>query len=157
MMPRGAVRSDEIASELAARVSALQRVLRRRIRAALDEPRLSAAEGELLNLVASHPGLRVGDAAIALRLAPNTVSTIVRRLVHDGLLVTKQDTVDRRGVRLRASAAGNRLLRRWRSERTQLLTRALEQLSESDHDALTAALPILAELAMALEEERAPL
>jgi DNA-binding MarR family transcriptional regulator len=152
MSTRGAVGSDLLSFELAARLSALQRVLRRRTRAALGEPTLSPAEAEVLRLVAHRPGLRVGEAAAALRLAPNTVSTLARRLVDQGLLVGERDVSDRRGVRLRLSASATRRVRRWRDERAHLLAEAVEQLSGSERQALASSLPVLATLVEALGE-----
>jgi DNA-binding MarR family transcriptional regulator len=152
MAARPAVGSDLLAFDLAARVSALQRVLRRRTRAALGEPGLSPAEAEVLLLIAQRPGLRVGEAAVALRLAPNTVSTLVRRLVDQGLLVGERDVSDRRGLRLRASAVAERRVRRWRDERAHLLADALGQLSDSERHGLESSLPVLAVLVEALEE-----
>lgn len=152
MASQPAVASDLLASELAIRVSSLQRVLRRRTRAALGEPGLSPAEVELWRLIVSRPGQRVGEAAVALRLAPNTVSTLARRLVEQGLVVAERDEGDRRGVRLRPSAAAERRVRRWRDERARVLEGVLERLSESERHALASSLPVLATLVEALEE-----
>jgi DNA-binding MarR family transcriptional regulator len=148
--------SPLLASELAARVGALQRALRRRTRTVLGQPWLTPSEGELLGLVASRPDVRVGDVAAGLRLASNTVSTLVRRLVEQGLVATQRDEHDRRAVRLRATATGQRRVRRWRAERTRLLGDVLDGLSESERHLLASALPILTALADALEEDESP-
>ena len=47
---------------------------------------LPTAQSELLRLVAARPGISVAEAARELRLAPNTVSTLVGRLADQGLL-----------------------------------------------------------------------
>lgn len=151
-MLRPAVTSDLLALELAARVGSLQRTLQRRTRAAIREPGLSLAEAELLRLVADRPQLRVGDAATALRRAPNTVSTLARRLVGDGLLSSERDENDLRAVRLSLSRVGERRLMRWREESAHLLAGALEQLSEPERHLLASSLPVLAALVEALEE-----
>ena len=111
MIVRPADASDVLAVELGTRVSSLQRALRRRTRAVLGEPGLSSAEAEVLRLIMARPGLRVGEAAVAMRLAPNTVSTLARRLVDQGLLVAEQHESDRRGVRLRTSRSAERRVR----------------------------------------------
>lgn len=146
-MARDAVATEVLAVELADRVASLQRALRRRTRVALGEPALSPAEVELLALVVARPRLRVGDAATALRLAPNTVSTLARRLAARGLLRAERDESDRRCVRLRTCAAAEKRLRRWRDERAHLLAGALERVSESERDVLASSLPVLAALA----------
>jgi DNA-binding MarR family transcriptional regulator len=144
---------DGLAFELAEHVGSLQRVLRRRTRTVLGEPALSPAEAELLRLVANRPRLRVGEAATALRLAPNTVSTLARRLVSQRLLTAERDDQDRRGVRLQTSVGVQRRLTRWRDERARLLASALEGLSQSERDALASSLPVVARLVEALEDD----
>lgn len=141
-----AVRSGVLATELATRLSALQRILRRQTRAALGGPTLSFAEVDLLRLVVAQPGIRVGEAAAALRLAPNTTSTVSRQLIQLGLLAAEHPATDRRRVHLRATTAGKRGLQRWRDERTHLLADALEQLSAAERRTLESSLPVLSEL-----------
>jgi len=153
---RGSIPVDVLAPELAERLAVLQRSLRRRTRAALGGPGLSPAEVELLRLVARRPGVRVGDAAVELRLAPNTVSTLARRLGEDGLLRAERERSDRRGVRLETTAAAKRRMRRWRDERAHLLAGALERLSGAERDAVAACLPILTALVESLEDDAEP-
>jgi DNA-binding MarR family transcriptional regulator len=155
-MERDGAATDVLADELARRVGSLQRVLRQRTRAALGEPGLSTAEVELLALGAARPGLRVGDAATALRLAPNTVSTLARRLAAQGLLLAERDESDRRCVRLRPSAEAERRLRRWRDERAHLLAGAIERVSEPERNGLASSLPILAALGELLADAGEP-
>ena len=143
--------ASTLAAELVAELAALRRVLRRRTRTAVGEPVLSAAEAELLRLVAARPGLRVGDAAAALRLAPNTVSTLVGRLVALELVATGRDESDRRVVCLQPTPGARQRLRRWRDERTYLVDEALAELPAADRRRLEQALPVLADLVERLE------
>ncbi|MFB7511042.1 MarR family transcriptional regulator, partial [Streptomyces broussonetiae] len=61
--------------ELADTLVRIQRLIRRRLRGGLTLPRLRGAEVELLRLVESRPGIGISDAAKALHLASNSVST----------------------------------------------------------------------------------
>jgi DNA-binding MarR family transcriptional regulator len=141
-----------LSGELSARLASLQRVLRRQTRAAVGAPGLSVAEAEFLRLVAEQPGIRVGDAARALRLAPNTASTLARKLSAAGFVQAAADARDGRRVCLRASRAGMERLGRWRDERRRLLASALVRLSGVEREALAASLPALETVAERLEE-----
>lgn len=112
---------------------------------------LTPAEVELLRLVAGRPELTVREAADALHLAGNTVSTLVGGLAERGLLDRRRDERDRRAVRLSVTAAALQRMRAWHDERNRLLTLALADLSDEDRAALEASLEPMRRLAIALE------
>ena len=141
-----------LAEELAAAWGGVRRRLRRGARDVVPGEPLTGAQIELLRLVEAQPGVGVRDAAAALHLAPNTVSTLVRGLVGDDLLARSADPDDGRAARLALTATARRRLRRWRDERGRLLAGALRRLSDEDLAALEASLPALERLLAALEE-----
>jgi DNA-binding MarR family transcriptional regulator len=102
---------------------------------------------EVLACVRRQPGIGVREAATALRLAPNTVSTIVGQLVDAGLLRRDSDPEDARAVRLRLTKAGHRRVHAWRDRTAQAVDRALEALDAEERAALALALPALRHLA----------
>ena len=111
-MPTTASNLDTLARELIDDLGAFRRLLRRRVRAAMGGSALPVAQVELLRLVEGEPEIRVGDAARALRLAPNTVSTLVQgaragRSARDEV----QDAADGRAVRLSLSEAAREAAR----------------------------------------------
>jgi len=55
----------------------VQRVTRRAVRGSAYAEPLPPARSELLRLTARRPGISVAEAAQELRLAPNSVSTMV--------------------------------------------------------------------------------
>jgi len=142
-----------LATELLAAVSAIRRIARREVRLAWPDEPLAAAQGELLRLAAARPGLSVADAAHELRLAPNTVSTLVGRLAEAGLLERTRAVSDGRSVRLSVTGKAIRRIAGWRDLRAELGARALDQLPASDRQALAAAVPALLRFAAQLEEE----
>jgi DNA-binding MarR family transcriptional regulator len=78
------------------------------------------------------PGtLGVADAAHELRLAPNTVSTLVGRLTAAGLLERARAVPDGRSVRLSVTDQARRRIAGWRDLRAELGAGALEQLPPS--------------------------
>ena len=139
--------------ELADTLVRIQRLIRRRLRGGLTAPRLRGAEVELLRLVEARPGVGISDAARALHLAGNTVSTLVNQLVRDGYLTRETDPADRRAARLRLTEAAEKRLKDWRQRRAELVGRQLSRLDEADRATLRAALPALRKLAVTLHEE----
>jgi len=143
----------ELASELTAALGGVRRRLRRGARAALGGEPFTGAQVELLRLVEAQPGVGVRDAAAALHLAANTVSTLVGGLVAAGLLERRADPDDRRVARLALTPAATLRIRRWRDERDRLLAAALESLEPEDRAALRASVPALERVVEALERD----
>lgn len=133
-------------------VVALRRAVRRRTRERLGVPALPPAQVELLRAVQDDPGIGVAGAARRLRLAENSVSTLVRTAVADGHLRRTPDPDDRRAARLELTEAAHERLRRWRAARGEVVDAALARLDTADHDAIAAALPALTRLLDAVED-----
>ena len=129
----------------------LRRVARRVVRESFPEPALPPSEAELLAVVSRAKGTTVTEAAQALQVAPNTVSTLVGRLVTAGLLERRPDPADRRAARLHLTVAGHARVRQFRRHREAVLERALGGLGDRERRALAAALPALRSLAEGLE------
>jgi len=87
-------------------MGAVRRVARRAVRQSAVADPLPPARSELLRLAARRPGIGVAEAAAELRLAPNSVSTMVSKLTEDGLLNRGRVASDGRSVRLTVTAAG---------------------------------------------------
>jgi DNA-binding MarR family transcriptional regulator len=141
------------AEDLMRVVGQLRRSVRRRVRQDWPHAPLPEAHLELLRLVDERPGLRVQEAAGALRLAPNTVSTLVNKLVAAGLLERRRDRRDGRAARLHLTRAAVRRIAAWRDRRQALVAQAMATLAAADREAVAAALPALRRLADALERQ----
>jgi DNA-binding MarR family transcriptional regulator len=139
------------AAELLAAISAVRRSARRAVRGAWASEPLPPARGELLRLVASHPGIGVAEAAQELHLAPNTVSTLVGKLTDQGLLSRNRSQPDGRSVRLVVTDKGQARIEEFRDLRAELAARALAGLTESDRQTLHNAIPALVRLAGRME------
>jgi DNA-binding MarR family transcriptional regulator len=153
MVARSPTLEETLAAELGAAWGGVRRRLRRGARAVVGGEPLRGAQIELLRLVEGQPGIGVGEAAGALHLAANTVSTLVGGLVEDGLLARRPDPGDRRAARLELTPAAHERLRRYRDERDRLLAAALAELDADDLATLRASLPALGRLLAALERE----
>jgi DNA-binding MarR family transcriptional regulator len=144
-------RAKAEAAELLAALGAVRRIARRAVRNSAHEA-LPPARSELLRLTARRPGISVAEAAQELRLAPNSVSTMVSKLSADGLLVRGRAAADGRSVRLTVTDKGAARIEQWRDVRAELTGRALERLAAPDRHAIRAAVPALARLAEQMEE-----
>jgi len=131
----------------------VRRRLRRGTRAVVGGELLTGSQVELLRLVEAQPGVGVRDAATALHLAPNTVSTLVGGLAALDLVERRADPGDRRAARLYLTPAATRRLHRWRDERHRRLTAAIGALDADDVTSLRASLPALGRLLAELERE----
>jgi DNA-binding MarR family transcriptional regulator len=135
------------AAELLAAISAVRRTARQAVRRAWHGEPLPTAQSELLRLVADRPGITVAEAARELRLAPNTVSTLVGRLASQGLLNRARALADARSVRLSVTRRARQRLADWRDLRADLTQTAILQLAEEDRRILAYAAPALLRLA----------
>lgn len=141
--------SQEVA--LADAIARLRRAMRRAARA--DDPgnELSVAQLELLSCVHENPGSRPSRLARLLRLAPNSVTTLVNGLQARGLVTRSSGGDDRRAVALTLTEDGERAVARWRTTNTAIVRRAFGELSPSSRALLGAALPALGQLVQAVD------
>ena len=139
------------AAELLAAISAVRRTARRAVRHAWATEPLPTAQSELLRLISSRPGICVADTAHELRLAPNTVSTLVGRLAEQDLLQRERSLPDSRSVRLTITEKARRRLEEWRDLRAELASEVLATLPRGDRRALADAVPALIRLAESIE------
>jgi DNA-binding MarR family transcriptional regulator len=139
------------AGDLLAAISVIRRTARRAARQAWARQPLPPAQSELLRLTAARPGITVADAAHELRLAPNTVSTLVGRLTDAGLLNRERSAQDGRTARLTATEKARRRLAEFRDLRAELAGQALARLTAQDQQALADAVPALLRLAERME------
>ena len=134
-------------------VTRLRRTLRTSIRADYPWETLPMAQIELLMALQDQPS-RVGELAARLRLAGNTVSTLVQQLVEVGFVHRGPDPADRRVAVVTLTDAGSRQLGDWDRAHQQRIGDALDGLSAADRTAIGAALPALARLVDQLADQR---
>ena len=95
----------------------------------------------------------MAQAADELRLAPNTVSTLVRQLTDRGMLVRRVDSIDRRVARLQLTPGIQRKVGAFRDRRVAMLVSAMTTLSAADQRSLAGAVAVLERLADQLQQE----
>lgn len=144
----------DVAGELFSVVGRFRRQLRRSAGRGFDSSRLSESQSELLWLVGRRPGISVSAAAAELGLVPNTASTLVTKLVSDGLLVRTAGDTDRRVGQLRLAEPAQQIVDASRAHRRALLSEVIDELDDDQIDALTKGLEVLDMMTRKLSERR---
>ncbi|WP_156687657.1 MarR family winged helix-turn-helix transcriptional regulator [Mycobacterium sp. Marseille-P9652] len=151
----GAVQSGtDLVAEVFGVVGRFRRQLRRSAGRGFDSARLSEAQAELLWLVGRQPGISVSAAAAELGLVPNTASTLVSKLVANGLLIRTVAETDRRVGRLRLAEPTQQLVDASRAARRALLSDVLDELDDEQIESLTRGLEVLDMMTRRLQERR---
>ena len=145
---------EQIGPELAGIVSRLRRAMRRAARAADPGPGLSVAQLELLSCITEHPGIRPGQLARMLRLAPSSVATLLGGLQSAGYVTrTPGSDGDRRTASLDLSAAGAAAVTRWHRVNEDIIQAALAALPHRDQATLRDAAPALRDLTASIDAQ----
>ena len=129
----------EIADRLhSAAIRLLRRLRTEDARTGLSAPRLSA-----LSVVVFRGPLTLSELAAAEQVRPPTITRLVQHLERDGLVTRIPDPADRRVTRVRATAAGRRLLAAGRERRVLRLAADVARLGAADRRALARAVDVL--------------
>lgn len=91
-------------------VMRVARALRRRGADAMAPWDLAPHQVRALRVVGQHEGIRPGELAAHLRVAPRSVTDVVDALEERGLLERRRDPGDRRATVLALTASGQRLV-----------------------------------------------
>jgi len=113
---------------------------------------LTPTRAAVLLSAVRHGPVRLAVIAEHEGLNPTMLSRTVGKLVADGLLVRSADSDDRRSAWIGPTARGAALAEQIRTQRTNAVERALEQLAPDDRWTLEAAVPALERLAQRLTE-----
>lgn len=121
--------------------------LSRRLRPTVAGSGLSPSQISVLFTVVRLGPIGLSELAGIEGLNPTMLSRITAQLCDAGLIVRSADPGDRRQAFVAATAAGKRIRARIHRERTRALSAIVEELDESQREALWDALPVLEELA----------
>ena len=117
--------------------------LLRRVRASDVETGLSPARLSLLSVLVFAGPRTPSELAAAEQVRLPTISALLRGLEDDRLIRRDPDPDDGRAVRIRATAKGERVLRRGRERRLDSLEELLEPLTREELQTLGRAAEIL--------------
>jgi DNA-binding MarR family transcriptional regulator len=149
-----AVGTSLLADELLATMASIRRSGRHVTGRPVELSGLTGSQVDLVRLVLRRPGVSVTEAAEELRLAANTVSTLVGQLTDAGVLIRRADDSDRRVARLELTRAMRRKVRVFRDRRVAMLSAAMGQLSAAEQRRLAGAVEVLGKLAARLPDQK---
>lgn len=144
---------DELSARLLGAVGRFRRGVRRSAGVRFPSDGVTSSQAEFLRFVGRNPGTSVGEAAAALGLAANTVSTLVSASITAGLVDRTPDPSDRRIGLLTLTGEAQHRFDAVRRSRRDAVGLALDGLPTRDVQRLSDALGILDRLTEALGEE----
>ncbi|MEV5504951.1 MarR family winged helix-turn-helix transcriptional regulator [Streptomyces orinoci] len=153
MPPKSPPSTGTDARLLTEAVTRLRRALRTSIRTDYPWEQLPVAQVELLQALADHSPVRIGDLAARQRLATSTVSGLVGQMMTAGLVARAVDPADRRASAVTLTDTGRAQLTAWAEAHERRLGAALDALPPADRTALRAALPALLRIAELLGDD----
>ena len=139
-------RIDLVSSQLLPRVAVLTRLLTSHLGCDLSRTELG-----LLNTLSSGPR-RITDLAEVERLAQPTLTQLVQRLEHQGLVNRERQTGDARVVLVSLTEAGAAALDEFRCQASAALGRHLAELPDAEVESLAAATETLGRLIPLLQQ-----
>lgn len=110
-----------------------------------EQSDISGAQLWTLVQVKNSPGLTMQELAAVMTVHQSTASNLVEKLESAGYVRKKREALDRRVVRLYATAAGTQLLKKAPSPVRDVLPEAVKQLTDEELKALEQSLLVLAE------------
>jgi DNA-binding MarR family transcriptional regulator len=131
-------------------VADLEALVLRLTAATIRRDGLSRTAAATLSRLATSGAARLTDLASAEGVTQPSMSSLVARLVDQGLVLRAADPHDARAVQLSLTPAGEALVEQRRAERTRRLENALAELPPDDVARIAGAVPALTRLADAL-------
>ncbi len=104
---------------------------------------IGPAQLSALSVLVFGRSMSLGDLAAAEQVAPPTMVRIVRSLAKHKLVTARADKLDRRKLKISATARGRALMLRARQLRVQVLAERIAALSEREQHRLRSALAVL--------------
>ncbi|AYF79048.1 MarR family transcriptional regulator [Nocardia yunnanensis] len=123
----------------------------RRTRTVADLPDLPEAQIEVLRVLSAVGSATPREVADRLRMAPSTISNLLRTMTAAGLVSRTASETDLRVVHLAPSPTARDLLDRYDQASAHTLLTAIESLPPARRKALWSALPALTDLLTELE------
>ncbi len=136
-----------LATALRISVSRLARRLRaQRTASGMTEAVLSETQLAALSALEVHQTMTPGELAEHEKVQPPSMTRVIAVLTERQLVLRSPHPTDRRQVILKVTEEGRAVVQRVRRRKDAWLARRLAELTETERDALRAAVPILEKL-----------
>ncbi len=122
--------SDESATRVLRRFRVVFNAVKMHFREVEKKAGIAGAQVWALSVVHEQPGIGVGELARNMDIHQSTASNLVKPLIEAGLMAAERSGADRRAVQLKATARGQRILRKAPGPFTGVLPDALQSLDQ---------------------------
>lgn len=119
---------DESTARVLRRFRLVFNAVKTHFRAVEKKAGLAGAQVWALSVVASRPGIGVGELARAMDIHQSTASNLLKPLLEGELVLAQRSGTDRRAVQLQVTTKGARVLRKAPGPFTGVLPEALASL-----------------------------
>jgi DNA-binding MarR family transcriptional regulator len=130
--------------------------LARQLNASSTAEGLTPSQASVLGLVVFRGPLSLSELADLEGLNPTMLSRVVGRLQELELIRRIPDPADLRSASVTSTPEGQKVDKRVKAERAAVVSQCVDQLSDQEQQALSAALPALEALAEALKKSTRP-
>lgn len=130
--------------------------LARQLNASSTAEGLTPSQASVLALVVYRGPLSLSELADLEGLNPTMLSRVVGRLQELELIRRIPDPADLRSASVMSTSEGQKVDGRVKAQRAAVVSQCVDQLSDQDEQALSAALPALEALAEALKKSARP-
>jgi DNA-binding MarR family transcriptional regulator len=130
--------------------------LARQLNASSTAEGLTPSQASVLGLVVFRGPLTLSELADLEGLNPTMLSRVVGRLQELELIRRIPDPADLRSASVTSTPEGQKVDKRVKAERAAVVSQCVDQLSDQEQQALSAALPALEALADALKKSTRP-
>lgn len=126
--------------------------LARQLNASSTGEGLTPSQASALGLIVARGPMNLPDLGELEGINPTMLSRVIGRLVDMQLIDRIPDPADLRSVSVVATAAGRRVDKQIKARRAAAVSQCMDLLPADDVDALTAALPVLEDLAETMRQ-----
>jgi DNA-binding MarR family transcriptional regulator len=102
--------------------------IRKRGRGILEEYKITPPQFDALQCLIKNEGLTISDLSLKLFQAPSTITDLVDRMQHSGLVERTRDNKDKRVVRVNVLQKGYDIIDKVLDERCKFVNKALESI-----------------------------
>jgi DNA-binding MarR family transcriptional regulator len=106
--------------------------IKKKGRGILDDYKITPPQFDALQYLIHSGGLTISDLSLKLFQAPSTITDLVDRMEHSGLVERTRDVKDRRVVRVSVLQKGYDILDKVLDERCKFVNEALESIDCDD-------------------------
>lgn len=144
--------SSSSAREFAELLGPLRRAVLKATRLAAELPDLSEPQIEVLRLLSNRGPAAPTEIASALRIAPSTLSNLLRAMTHAGLVQRARRSDDQRRVDVEISPYARELLGSYDATSLRAIEDFLDGLPAPERSAFDATVPILRDMCVRFAE-----